>query len=121
MIGIRIRAFQFSGNETVSDSELETRNRSREFNREDPRQRRHIAGAIVLDREEVAPFQQRIWWAKCDMIATVGFARLDLFRTDRDQTGRRKYLHPILGKPDVDRLRAGILASLGMVVPQFEI
>jgi hypothetical protein len=26
------------------------------------------------------------------MIATVGFDRLDLFRTERDQEGKRKYL-----------------------------
>jgi mRNA interferase MazF len=39
-----------------------------------------------------APFSETIWWVKADMVATVGFHRLDLFRTDRDQYGRRQYL-----------------------------
>lgn len=39
-----------------------------------------------------APFAETIWWVKADMVATVAFDRLDLFRTERDQYGRRKYL-----------------------------
>ncbi len=38
------------------------------------------------------PFDETIWWVKADMIATVSLERLDLFRTGRDQYGRRKYL-----------------------------
>lgn len=38
------------------------------------------------------PFPQSVWWVKADMIATVGLARLDLFRTERDQYGKRRYL-----------------------------
>jgi uncharacterized protein YifN (PemK superfamily) len=38
------------------------------------------------------PFDDTIWWVKADMIATVSLERLDLFRTGRDQLGRRKYL-----------------------------
>jgi hypothetical protein len=48
------------------------------------------------------------------MIATVGFERLDLFHTGRDQTGRRKYIHPVLGPAELERVRRGILAALGM-------
>ena len=36
------------------------------------------------------PFLYPVAWAKCDMLATVGFDRLDIFRTERDQYGRRK-------------------------------
>ena len=61
-----------------------------------------------------APFAETVWWAKCDMIATVGFERLDLFRTARDQTGRRKYLHPMLPPDDMAKIRAAILAALGI-------
>jgi mRNA interferase MazF len=60
------------------------------------------------------PFLHRVAWAKCDMLATVGFARLDLFRTDRDQYGRRRYLHPKLSETDLERVRRGILMGLGM-------
>ncbi len=60
------------------------------------------------------PYEAPVMWAKCDMIATVGFARLDLFRTERDHTGKRKYLHPKLPDADLHRVRAGILHSLGL-------
>lgn len=60
------------------------------------------------------PFDAMDCWAKCDMLSTVAFDRLDLFRTRRDQTGRRKYLHPVLPADDIERMRAGIRAALGM-------
>ena len=47
---------------------------------------------IVLDDPLPEPFAQRAWWVKADMVATVGFDRLDLFRTARDQNGQRRYL-----------------------------
>jgi mRNA interferase MazF len=60
------------------------------------------------------PFEQRVWWAKCDMVATVSFDRLDLFRTDRDLSGKRRYIQPKLGAPDFVRLQCGLLAGLGL-------
>src|SRR5207248_7318416 len=53
------------------------------------------------------PFDgERLCWAKADMVATVGFGRLDLFRTGRDVTRRRQYLHPRLSAADLQRVRA---------------
>lgn len=60
------------------------------------------------------PFSQSVAWAKCDMLATVAFARLDLFHTERDQTGMRKFLQPKLSAQDLLRVRAGVLFALGM-------
>ncbi len=60
------------------------------------------------------PFGQNVWWAKCDMLATVSFDRLDLFRTARDQTGKRKYLHPELPEDDFRAIQEAILAALGI-------
>lgn len=60
-----------------------------------------------------APFTYNVAWAKCDMLATVGFARLDLFHTERNQYGKRKYLHPKLSEEDVERVRTGILYAIG--------
>ena len=37
-----------------------------------------------------------------------------LFRTDRDVTGRRQYLHPRLSDADLRRLRAAVLHGLGL-------
>jgi mRNA interferase MazF len=60
------------------------------------------------------PFSYTVAWAKCDMLATVSFNRLDLFRTARDQYGRRKYLHPKISDQDLSRVRTGVLFALGM-------
>jgi mRNA interferase MazF len=47
---------------------------------------------IELDAPLPAPYDETVWWIKADMVFTVGFDRLDLFQTPRDQYGRRKYL-----------------------------
>jgi uncharacterized protein YifN (PemK superfamily) len=60
------------------------------------------------------PFPYKVFWAKCDMIATVAFARLDLFHTDRDQYGKRKYLHPKMTSADLLRVRGGVLKAIGL-------
>jgi mRNA interferase MazF len=60
------------------------------------------------------PFSYAVAWAKCDMLATVSFKRLDLFQTERDQYGKRKYLHPKISAQDLGRVRAGVLFALGM-------
>jgi mRNA interferase MazF len=59
------------------------------------------------------PFSYRVAWAKCDMLATVGFGRLDLFHTARDQTGKRRYPHPKLTDADLERVKAGVLNAIG--------
>jgi mRNA interferase MazF len=56
---------------------------------------------IELSEPLPHPYPQAVWWGKCDMIATVGFDRLDLFRTPRDFSGKRKYLHPKLISNDM--------------------
>ncbi|QQO34447.1 type II toxin-antitoxin system PemK/MazF family toxin [Bradyrhizobium diazoefficiens] len=60
------------------------------------------------------PFPYKVFWAKCDMIATVSFERLDLFHTSRDQGGMRKYLHPKMVAEDIARVRACVLKAIGM-------
>lgn len=41
---------------------------------------------------------------KCDMVAAVSFERLDLFRTDRDRQGKRKFLTIKLADADFERV-----------------
>ena len=53
-------------------------------------------------------------WAKADMLATVSFERLDMFRTDRDQFGKRKYLSPKLSDEDFAKIKESIRAALGL-------
>jgi len=69
---------------------------------------------LDLDPPLPEPFGYQTVWAKCDMLATIGFARLDMFRTARDQYGRRKYLQPHLPNADLLRIRNGIAAALGL-------
>ena len=71
---------------------------------------------LELDEELLAPFSQRVWWAKCDMVATVSFERLDFFRTARDQIGKRQYRHPKVTPADFERVLAGVQAGLGLPI-----
>jgi len=59
-------------------------------------------------------FPVQACWVKADMIATVSFDRLDMFRTDRDQTGKRKYLTPRISEEDFALVLASIRAALGL-------
>ncbi len=70
---------------------------------------------IELDQPLPAPYDLKIMWAKCDMLATVSIERLDLFRTGRDHTGKRKYLDLKISSQDFDRVKKGILCGLGFV------
>ncbi|WP_210199983.1 type II toxin-antitoxin system PemK/MazF family toxin [Mesorhizobium sp. WSM4313] len=60
-----------------------------------------------------APFDSVVGWVKCDMVATVSFNRLDLFRTGRDHEGKRKYLTIKVSDEDFERVKHGILCGLG--------
>ena len=55
------------------------------------------------------------WWAKCDCIATVSFARLDRISNGRcAATGRRIYDAPKLYGEDLKAIKIGVLAHLAM-------
>ena len=64
---------------------------------------------IKLERPLPAPFDAPAMWAKCDMLATVSFDRLDLIKV-----AKRRYIQPILPAPDMEAIRAAILHALGM-------
>lgn len=69
---------------------------------------------ISLAQPLPEPFASPVMWAKCDMVATVGFTRLDLFRTVRDQEGKRKYLTIRLPSEDLEKIRSGVRRGLGI-------
>lgn len=69
---------------------------------------------IELAERLPAPFDSPVAWVKCDMVATVSHKRLDLFRTGRDNEGKRKYLTPKVSDEDFERIRKGILCGLGI-------
>ncbi len=53
-------------------------------------------------------------WVKADMIYNVAFNRLDLVRTARDHTGKRRYVQQQISASDLKRIKAAALAGLGM-------
>lgn len=69
---------------------------------------------IELSEPLPSPYSHPVMWAKCDMVSTVSFERLDLFHSKRDQTGKRTYLHPKLSREDLDRIIAGVRCGLGI-------
>ena len=61
------------------------------------------------------PFDETEWWVKADMVATVGLHRLDLFRTERDQYGKRKYLTNLRVSDDqFDAILKALRHALGL-------
>ncbi len=68
---------------------------------------------LELDSLLPYPFNHNIVWAKCDMVASVSLDRLDLFRIGRDQTGKRKYIKPILNDSDFNRVKSAIINIFG--------
>ncbi len=55
------------------------------------------------------------WWAKCDCISHVSFARLDRIKNGRNsQTGKREYIAPRIGNEDLSAIKTCVLHALGM-------
>ena len=70
---------------------------------------------IELDDPLPQPFDETVWWAKADMCATVSLDRLDLFQTDRDQYGRRKYRTDLrLDEDQFERIKEATRWALGL-------
>jgi mRNA interferase MazF len=60
------------------------------------------------------PFDEKTMWVKADMIYNVAFSRLELVRTARDHTGKRKYIQQQISGSDLKEIRKAALAGLGM-------
>ena len=69
---------------------------------------------INFERRLPQPFDAESMWAKGDMVATVGFHRLDLLRTGRDSTGKRKYIEPKLSQEDMQKIYSCVLHAIGL-------
>lgn len=69
---------------------------------------------ITLTPPLPPPFDSPTVWVKADMLSTVGFQRLDLPRTKRDQYGKRKYLNLRISSADMQRVQRAMLCGLGL-------
>lgn len=64
---------------------------------------------------ELPGFPEEECWVKADMIATVAFNRLDLFRGARSRvTGKREYISRSLSEHDLEKVRACVRSALGL-------
>ena len=70
---------------------------------------------LVLSVPFPKPWDSSEMWVKCDMLATVSFQRLELIRTGRDHEGKRQYLTRRISDADLNAVRTGIMAALGVV------
>lgn len=62
-----------------------------------------------------APFDALTMWAKCDMIAVVSLDRLDRFKLPRKAYGgARQWVSGAVTDTDIARIRAAVLAGLGI-------
>ena len=70
---------------------------------------------IELAQPLPPPYAETEWWVKADMVATVGFERLDLFRTGRDQFGRRKYMTDLrISAENFELIKAAVRRALDL-------
>lgn len=53
-------------------------------------------------------------WAKCDLIMTVAFWRLDRARAGRDATGKRVYEAKLISSKDLEAIERGVIHALCM-------
>lgn len=60
------------------------------------------------------PWDSPQYWAKCDMLATVGFHRLDLIRGPKDFEGKRKYVTTYVSNETLCLLKKAALCALGL-------
>jgi uncharacterized protein YifN (PemK superfamily) len=69
---------------------------------------------LTFEQPLPEPFGAATMWAKADMLATLCLDRMDFFRTDRDQYGKRKYLHPKVSTEQLRLIHSAILHALGL-------
>jgi mRNA interferase MazF len=70
---------------------------------------------ITLPVPAPQPYEGSIKWAKADMLATVGFWRLELPYTGKDPiSGRRRYLKIIVTPEDMKNIQSAILHAIGL-------
>lgn len=68
---------------------------------------------ITFEEYLPAPFDGNLdWWVKADMITTVSYDRLDLFRTGRDQSNKRKYYAAKLTKEQFEAVQETVQRAL---------
>lgn len=69
---------------------------------------------VEFERDLPRPWRGRMKWAKCDMIATVSYARLSPIGVGRRDGGKRRYIYPRLTDGQLKDIRKGVLCALAL-------
>jgi uncharacterized protein YifN (PemK superfamily) len=69
---------------------------------------------ITLDPPLPHPWGDMARWVKGDMVAAVGFHRLDLPRFGKDGSGKRIYRFAAVSDEDLRQVRQCVLSALGL-------
>jgi mRNA interferase MazF len=67
---------------------------------------------IQFPRELPRPWDGPSKWAKCDMLATVGYHRLSPIGVGRSTDGKRSYIYPHITTEQLKEIRRGMLCAL---------
>jgi mRNA interferase MazF len=67
---------------------------------------------VQLARELPRPWEGPAKWAKCDMLATVGYGRLSPIGIGRGNDGKRRYIYPHVTTEQLKAIRCGVLCAL---------
>jgi mRNA interferase MazF len=68
----------------------------------------------LLEVDLPPPYEEGPNWIKGDMVYSVSFNRLDLFRSGRDGSGKRVYESPIVTQEQLREIRKCMLCALGL-------
>lgn len=60
------------------------------------------------------PSSPKLCWAKCDMVYTLAIARLDRFKVNNRQTGKREYVAIPLAAELFAAIQNGVRSALGL-------
>jgi mRNA interferase MazF len=61
------------------------------------------------------PYEKGPNWVKADLIFSASFSRLDLFRSDRGENGKRVYEGVFIAPKDFRSVQRAVLCGLGML------
>lgn len=69
---------------------------------------------LQLEEELPRPWEGPSKWAKCDMLATVGYERLSPIGVGRQADGRRRYIYPHVTREQLKEIRRAVLCALAL-------
>lgn len=80
--------------------------------RPDPIESYHYAVRLIPKLPD--PWGAPYYWVKADMVATMGFHRLNLIRVGKDRAGNRLYYDHPLNDVDLEKIRRCVMFAIGV-------